>query len=348
MSINSQKKILFIAPLDGVMHGQRNISIRIKKHLKSFVGAEIDTNFENRNPLFKIFAFIKGIFLITSESKNYDFVYFSTKRSKVGILSDCFYIILLNYLNKKITIHVHGSEFLDNFKAFPSALRNFVTHSYNKISNIILLYPELEAQYQFEARNVIIENYVPNFDAYSNVDIESKQDKIFYLSILLKEKGILNLIKAFEEFADHNSRFTLEIAGSELTKSPNIKSIIDTSRHSNRINFHGFISESKKISLFKESKIFCLPSFYKTEAQPTSIMEAICAQCICIGGSVGSIPDLLKKNNFNIKVNGESHHEIYQALIKASKLHVKDIKKSYNFLSETDWCKKIEAIILSC
>ena len=57
------------------------------------------------------------IFLITSESKNYDFVYFSTKRSKVGILSDCFYIILLNYLNKKITIHVHGSEFLDNFKA---------------------------------------------------------------------------------------------------------------------------------------------------------------------------------------------------------------------------------------
>ena len=77
-------------------------------------------------------------------------------------------------------------------------------------------------------------------------------------------------------------------------------------------------------------------------------MEAICAQCICIGGSVGSIPDLLKKNNFNIKVNGESHHEIYQALIKASKLHVKDIKKSYNFLSETDWCKKIEATILSC
>lgn len=343
---NSNQKVLVIAPLRGRMHGQRNISLRVESCLGENLFKSIDTNYEDKGAIYKIAQFFLSIPTILFNSKKFNVVYLSIKRSKIGILTDCIYIFLLTFLAKKVVIHVHGSEFGETFNKFSTPFRYLITFCYNRLSTIILLFSGLKSQYPFKAKKVILENYAPNFNHYKDVNINQKENKIFYLSLILEEKGVLNLIYAFEKFADLHPDFTLDIAGAELINSPDIKSIISASRHKKRINFHGFVDEKTKILLFKSSKIFCLPSYYKTEAQPTSLMEAICAQCICIGGNVGAIPDLLSSSKSHMIVNGKSINEIFDALNNAALIEPSQLPIN-KFLSEDEWCLRIRELLIN-
>ena len=241
---------------------------------------------------------------------------------------------------------MHGSEFGETFSKFPPSFRYLITYCYDRLTTIILLFPGLQSQYPFKAKKVILENYAPNFDHYKDVNISQKENKIFYLSLILEEKGVVSLIYAFEKFADLHPNFTLDIAGAELVDSPDIKSIISASRHKKRINFHGFVDEKTKILLFKSSKIFCLPSYYKTEAQPTSLMEAICAQCICIGGNVGAIPGLLSSSKSHKVVDGKNINEIFDALNNAAVIKPSQLPTN-KFLTEDEWCLRIRELLIN-
>jgi len=90
-----------------------------------------------------------------------------------------------------------------------------------------------------------------------------------------------------------------------------------------------------------------LPTFYKTEAQPTSIMEAVCASCICIGGSVGSIPDILAKSSSSLLVDGADINNIVRALFEASEKQIQLRSPKIDFLGEDEWCQRIADVILN-
>ena len=61
----------------------------------------------------------------------------------------------------------------------------------------------------------------------------------------------------------------------------------------NYINYVGVIRDKQKWDKLLETDLFILPTYYKTEALPLSIVEAMRCGCLCISSKIGEIDELL-------------------------------------------------------
>ena len=59
------------------------------------------------------------------------------------------------------------------------------------------------------------------------------------------------------------------------------------------MEFLGFVTSKQKKKLLMESAVFCLPTRYPTEAQPISLIEALCMGCTIVATDLPGILDTL-------------------------------------------------------
>ena len=85
----------------------------------------------------------------------------------------------------------------------------------------------------------------------------------------------------------------------------------------------------------KKTHIFVLPTYYKTEALPLSLVEAMKFGCACISSDIGEIKGLLKDRGVLLEKVGKE--DVAEAIINMSK----DLNKtksmminSYRFVDE--------------
>lgn len=102
-----------------------------------------------------------------------------------------------------------------------------------------------------------------------SLKIDKSKKNITYVGRLIKEKGILELIKAFNEFSRSNKDYNLIIVGDGDLKNEVLKRSLDNSY----IKYLGVLSHGKVLSLLSESNLFINPSNY-AEGLPTTLLEA--------------------------------------------------------------------------
>ena len=113
--------------------------------------------------------------------------------------------------------------------------------------------------------------------------------KILFLSNLIYSKGVLNLLDALKEL--DKDIFSLSIAGefvgdeylsSEEIKRVFIEKLSFMSSLKYNIEYLGPIYGEKKKELYSECDIYCLPTFYRAEACPIVLMEAVKSNCVVV------------------------------------------------------------------
>lgn len=153
---------------------------------------------------------------------------------------------------------------------------------------------------------------------------------ICYTGRLVKEKGILKLLSAFEKLSQKDGRLKLIVAGDgdlyeEIKK-----------KESHSILILGKIPFEEVIAILKNVHIYCLPTDYP-EGFPTSVLEAIACKCYIIttqsGGSKEIIRDksygtIMKKNSID-----EIEKELFEAINNVEKRNL-SIEKSHKLLCE--------------
>lgn len=111
-----------------------------------------------------------------------------------------------------------------------------------------------------------------------------------YLGRLSKEKGILNLVKAFEQLEEG----ILYIAGEGPEKETIIK-LIKEKNMQDRIKLLGFLSQEKVKEAISKSRFVVVPSIWY-ENCPYSVMETLAIGKAIVGARIGGIPELVKDN----------------------------------------------------
>ncbi|MDA9214559.1 glycosyltransferase family 4 protein [Planktomarina temperata] len=120
----------------------------------------------------------------------------------------------------------------------------------------------------------ILPEVTKNFPSMSEVNI-------LYLSNVLYSKGILYLIDAIDHLvSDESKEIHLYIGGDFMGDEYYSKTQIEAlfrdkiigKRH---ITYLGFLNEAEKEATFQMCHLLALPSFYRSEAQPISIIEGI-------------------------------------------------------------------------
>ena len=140
----------------------------------------------------------------------------------------------------------------------------------------------------------------------------TKKNEIIFLSNLIFSKGIFVFLSAAREILKQDKSVVVKIAG--LPMGDTLMSVnrlkfkfektsnILKEEFPDRFFYLGLVKGNKKEELLKNSSIFVLPTFYKTEAFPLTIIEAMYFGNAIITTNHNYLKDIIgEENGFLIK-----------------------------------------------
>lgn len=128
---------------------------------------------------------------------------------------------------------------------------------------------------------------------FKNIDRSRNDDqvRIIFLSRMVREKGIYDLLDAFLRLKDKYPGLTLIYAG-DGAEEEILRDRVNDCGIEGRVSFLGFLRGSHKAEILINSDIFVLPSY--SEGLPVSMLEAFAAGLPVITTAVGGIPDIFQ------------------------------------------------------
>lgn len=367
------KKILLLGPFpinkEGIT-GQSIANETLYNGLKDKYSVDkINTykniGFENKEDQgkFKVKKFLKIIISIFNEislmlKNKYDVIYMTPGQSYLGFLRFTPYMMCAFFLDKPCYIHIHGGNFRNMYTAQSKMGKRILEYFFKRTAGAIVLGESLKKMFEGlidDKKIFVCENGVQDEIIATKEEIENKKNqffskekkKILYLSNLMKEKGILEVLEVSKRFKENEIEFNL--AGDI---EPNIKETVEKhlKEYPKKLFYHGIVNGIYKKKLLLDSDIFILPTYYSNEGQPISILEAYVNGCAVITTeNTGGIKDIFKDsvNGKNCKIkNIESIYSAIKDILEKEEFIDRNYEYGVDKFSKNCFIERIEKIIV--
>lgn len=296
---NREKKVLLIGSDLSVKGGITTVISSFLEHrfdnisilfLPTYVEGSI-----NKRITFFINSMIKYVKKLIKNEFNIAHVHMSYK----GSFYRKFIVIKLGKLfGKKIILHLHGSEFEVFYNSSNKMVKGLIKNLFKSSDCIVVLgekWNKVIAEISPKANIKIFNNSVkiPEVNAKWN----SEKFNILFLGVLIKRKGIYELIEAIKILKEdgiiykYNLNFIIGGTGKEEV---HIKNLILKYGLSECVQMLGWVNGQMKEELLMKSQLFILPSY--NEGLPMAILEAMSYGIPTISTNVGSISELVIDN----------------------------------------------------
>ena len=128
--------------------------------------------------------------------------------------------------------------------------------------------------------------------------------KVLYIAHCTTEKGLFDtlygVILANQRLAEslYGLKFQLQIAGTFVNpdEKAGFEQAISQPEVASFVRYFGFVTGEQKNQLFRESDIFCFPTYYENENQPVNLIEAMAFGLPILTTRWRSIPELFPAN----------------------------------------------------
>ena len=306
--INS-KKCLFMGPIAPPFTGQSVAFTILINALREKYNCKV-LNISNRDSLLSSFSLFVQI-IVNVLFVNYEIIYFTCSRSLFGSFRDVLLLSLAKLKGIRVVNHLHGSDFRQFYNSLPRLYQKILFWSYSVIDTTIILIDGMEEEFiDFpKMKTIVIANcYSNELDNLPLVKAQKEAEiHLLYLSNIMKSKGIIHLLEACDIVFAKYPYLKFDIAGGFLEDShSNLNEITREFeyllgnlqlKYPERIIYHGECKGNLKSQLLWESDIFILPTFYKTEAFPITILEAMRAGNYILSTNHRYLPQIVKKEN---------------------------------------------------
>ena len=325
---------------------------------------EIEHNIYNLKPnSWNLFSEIKGLISLITDLKR-DKVEIVHCTSQKGIIVSCICTLFLKIRAQVISFSGLGSLFLNKnlFFRFLQTIYFLIIKISSKNVDTYAIFQNKYDQKLFEEKNIFCRNKVIRTNG-SGIDLTLYRDlpemherkkTVLFPSRVIRDKGIIEFIKACEILAPKYKSWNFLIAGSyEYESISSIdSSLIQRSEKNKNIQFLGHVDDMS--NLFKQTRIVCLPSY--REGFPKSLMEASAAGCAIATTNVPGCNEVVDHGVNGLLAEPKSYESLVNSLEhlmknedklleyseklekKASKnycqkkIHTKILKKIYNKL----------------
>ena len=178
---------------------------------------------------------------------------------------------------------------------------------------------------------------------YKPPKIKNKNNplRFLFVSRLLIDKGLVNLVNAFDEARIINKNIVLDIVGGYIKNNKRYvsKSFIEKWNSKKYINFCGEVNDVSKY--YKNSDIFVLPSMYG-EGIPRVLIEAAASGLPIITTNISGCRQVVIEKSNGVLLNNFSISELKKALIKLSnKKTLTNFGKESRKIAQTKFSNKI-------
>ncbi|TAA72298.1 glycosyltransferase family 4 protein [Planococcus salinarum] len=306
-----KKNLIFIGPLPPPILGE-SIALKslydAKRLHEEFHVKKINLNRKNfENPGGISFekvatdslAVIRSMFL--SLKLKDPIIYISISQTKLGLLRDCLIIHSCKMFGKsKVVVHLHGNNLGGTIDATTGVINKFIVNNIKKVDIGIVLGSKLSGNYKGMVDRVeVVSNGIP-LDFIRKEEIEGKKRKegisLLYLSNLMVEKGYVELVKAVASLVAEGHSVKLDLVGGIQNESEfqKVKKFIASNNVGDSIQYHGIKKGEEKKKFFLGSDLMVLPTKYKVEGQPMSIIEGMAAGLPIISSDRGIIAEMIE------------------------------------------------------
>ncbi|HEM6111333.1 TPA: glycosyltransferase family 4 protein [Streptococcus suis] len=229
-----------------------------------------------------------------------DRCYFTPSGSLFGNLRDFFYLLAMKKTGAKVIVHFHNSNFGKVVKSNPISffLNKLI---YKHVDKIILLGNKQKKM--FDGLNIndnkftIIRNGIDDELFISESLLKTKLHnpirKVIFFSNMIPEKGYMMVLEVAKQFVS-DLQYQFIFSGKFFDKALENDFINSIEGQPNIIYYPG-VYGSEKAELLKETHFFILPSNYKDETLPISMLEAMAAGNYIIINDVGVVSEVVNE-----------------------------------------------------
>lgn len=327
-------RVLLIGPLPNPTTGVSLANQIVVDNLQSqsdFSVRFINTSFYKFDENLGTFSLSKFFFNLKLALYSYkifksDIVYITPGQTFFGVLKYAIFILLTSLLNKQLITHIHGNHLGKEFQNLKGIKKYIFKNLLSKSDKGVVLSESLIANMTpfIKVENIhVLYNFVENYLFVDIEDIKLKLQnptpRIIFLSNLMEEKGIFELLEAFKILEAEGFEYKAQIAGNIDAKHAHkteklFKSLKD-------VEYIGVVSGNQKKALLLWGNIFILPTYYEMEGQPISILEAMATGNVVLTTNHAGIPDVFKDSVNGYYVDKKSASDI-ASKIKMTLLNV--------------------------
>jgi glycosyltransferase involved in cell wall biosynthesis len=304
----------------------------------------------------KIITFLDVLFRLIFKLifKKYH-VYHTISQSLEGFARDLPIVLLSKLFGSKIIVHIHGG----NFDGFYNSQQPFVQKLIRKMlmmtDRIIILSDSLIKMLDFEpklrSKIKIVPNGLPwdlEDNSFTFKQLPIKKDEsinLIFLSNLIESKGYLDVLEATEILVNRlKYNIQIDFCGEfiQYDDAQRFKKVedarnfffgfIERNNLSQNVHYQGVVNGEKKEELLQNAHFFILPTNYKNEGQPISIIEAMANRCVVLTTNFRGISDMIKDDETGVFVkfnNPENIAEKIHLLIQNPQQYEKIAENAY-------------------
>jgi glycosyltransferase involved in cell wall biosynthesis len=282
---------------------------------------------------FYLFVFLIKLFLVVCFERPSVF-YLSISRSHAGFLKDLPVFLCAMITGSKLCVHLHGSDFKDFYNSTSGVTRVLVDFCYRRVSVAFVLSEGMKAEFEDFPQITIVTvfNCAPDLSMLARSTSVTEHMNILYMSNIIRSKGILELIEAVKALHLEGENVSLRIAGDfvgdEFMTAEKIrKEFYELLSGAEFITYEGIVRGQEKNDLFEWSSIVALPTYYKTEAQPIVLIEAMSCGRFILSSSFKYIPEYITDKENGTLVESVSINSLLHAMrnIIADDVHYEQV-----------------------
>lgn len=219
------------------------------------------------------------------------FAYLTIAQSRWGFIRDALLIWTARLARCPIVVHLHGGNYGGFFSSESFLLRIAIRLTLRQATRIVVLSKGLQADFAFlgadrRDRIRVVPNGCPIPIAQSR-RAPGRKVRLLYLSNLLAQKGYLDCIDAMVEVLRRlpHRDVKLVLAGAFMLGEDEYTSPHEMERSLRKhvrylelepyIEIAGSVEGAAKQELLNRTDIFILPTYYRNEGQPISLLEAL-------------------------------------------------------------------------
>lgn len=306
-------KVLFIAPFPPPLTGN-SLPVKILfEHLegKNKVGlvntskSVQETGAVSRQRLAKIASVLWSVW---TRHKDYDIVYLTVAESFAGNLRDMALYLICHARAKTMVIHMLGGSCMKDILNENKGLRYRLNRYF--IGRVGAIVVEGKTQFDMFARVAdpgkiaIIPNFAQDYLFASEDEVLEKFKsteplRVLFLSNMLEGKGHIELLQSYLRLeAGVKKGVVVDFAGA-FPSEKDERRFLEAMQGEPNLKYHGTVSGVYKRDLFMKAHVFCLPTYYRGEGQPFSILEAYATGCVVVTTNHSGIGDV-----FRDRING--------------------------------------------
>lgn len=223
-----------------------------------------------------------------------DVVYVTVSPFGYAFCRDFFYISLIRLFRRQRILHVHGKGIASFAAARP--LARWMYRLMFRNSRVVCLSERLveDVRPVYSGRPFVVNNGVADHFRESVPRDSSSCLRVLYLSNLTPSKGVLDYIQALALLRDGGVAFTGAIVGAPAGVTETIlKRRIHELKLDDCVAFLGPKYDGEKWQVLQDAEVLVFPTYFRNEAFPVSILEAMQFALPVISTGEGAIPDIV-------------------------------------------------------